>query len=82
MKKQKTVEHGKYGVIFIIPFFFVFLGLANNTEPPYEKLGLEKEEITKATILQSEIAEDNNEVEQSSSEDSKQEETSTLEENI
>ena len=24
MKKQKTVEHGKYGVIFIIPFFLVF----------------------------------------------------------
>ncbi len=24
MKKQKTVEHGKYGVLFIIPFFIVF----------------------------------------------------------
>ena len=24
MKKQKTVEHGKYGVIFIVPFFLVF----------------------------------------------------------
>ena len=24
MKKQKTVEHGKYGLIFTIPFFLVF----------------------------------------------------------
>ncbi|MBR0147012.1 MAG: sugar ABC transporter permease [Eubacterium sp.] len=24
MKKQKTVEHGKYGVMFIVPFFLVF----------------------------------------------------------
>jgi O-antigen ligase len=30
-------------MIFILPFFFIFLGLANNTEPPYEKLALQKE---------------------------------------
>ena len=24
MKKQKTVEHGKYGLLFIVPFFLVF----------------------------------------------------------
>ncbi|MBR3437876.1 MAG: O-antigen ligase family protein [Clostridia bacterium] len=35
-------------MIFILPFFFIFLGLANSTEPPYEKLGLEKEEAAKA----------------------------------
>ena len=30
-------------MIFILPFFFIFLGLANSTEPPYEKLALQKE---------------------------------------
>ena len=38
-------------MIFILPFFFIFLGLANNTEPPYKKLPLQKEEWAKATAL-------------------------------
>lgn len=25
MKKNKTVEYGKYGLMFLIPFFLVFL---------------------------------------------------------
>ena len=25
MKKNKTVEYGKYGLLFLIPFFLVFL---------------------------------------------------------
>ena len=66
-------------MIFILPFFFIFLGLANNTEPPYEKLGLEKEEAAKAAVLQSE----NKEVtEESSDEITAQENAGTVEESV
>ena len=53
-------------MIFIIPFFFIFLGLANSTEPPYEKIGLEKEEAANAAALQKEVAEGVKEAEESS----------------
>ncbi|MBQ6265138.1 MAG: O-antigen ligase family protein [Clostridia bacterium] len=51
-------------MIFILPFFFIFLGLANSTEPPYEKLGLEKEEAAKAATLQNEVNETAQDVEE------------------
>ena len=66
-------------IIFILPFFFIFLGLANNTEPPYKKLGLEKEEVAKAAVLQSENTE---ETEESSDEIMAQENAETVEESV
>lgn len=50
-------------MIFILPFFFIFLGLANNTEPPYKKLPLQKEETAaKSTVEQNEITVQGNEI--------------------
>ena len=69
-------------MIFILPFFFIFLGLANNTEPPYEKLSLEKEEAAKATAVQSAVAEAAEKTEESLPENSEQKETSDIEENL
>ena len=69
-------------MIFILPFFFIFLGLANNTERPYEKLGLEKEEAAKAAALQIETEKPEISAESADSlpQDNNQEESLTLKE--
>ena len=69
-------------MIFILPFFFIFLGLSNNTEPPYEKLGLEKEEAAKAAALQIETEKPEISAESADSlpQDTNQEESLTLKE--
>ena len=69
-------------IISVLPFFFVFLGLANNTEPPYEKLGLEKEEAAKSAAMQSETVDEVEKAEELSVESMAQEEVSAADENV
>lgn len=46
-------------MIFILPFFFIFLGLANNTEPPYKKIPLQKEEAAVKAVEEHKTTEEN-----------------------